>query len=242
MNGPLEGIVVGALDLGEADRLVRLLSASEGRLSVVARGARGSRRRFSGATDLGTKVALTRTRRRGELSAAAALDVLRAPLRARDELERIAYLAYGCELCAAFAPEGAPAEKLYGLLDTWLALTESESGPTVASRCALEAKALTFAGTGPTLLVCAVCGAALSDPAVFDPDAGGGRHAHCGGGESARPVAFRTLKILELLRRTPLADTPAVPVPADGVWLLADFARYQLGRELAARAWWAAVG
>jgi DNA repair protein RecO (recombination protein O) len=238
VNGPIEAIVVGAVDLGEADRLVRFLSADEGRVNAVCRGARSSRRRFAGVTDLGSKVLLTRGRRRSALPSASSVEILRGPNHAREDLERIAMLAYGCELCAALAPEGAPAEKLFGLLDRWLLLTEAEPGPTVASRLALEAKAATFAGIGATLTTCAACGGALHDPVVFDPEAGGGLHARCGGG---RPVRAASLALVEELRRAPLSESPGRPVPADATWLLADYVRHHLGRDLAARGWWAGL-
>jgi DNA repair protein RecO (recombination protein O) len=228
----LEAIVVGAVDLGESDRIVRLLSAEEGRGSVVARGARSSRRRFAGATELGTRVRVGRNRTTG-LPAATALERLDGPNRARSEIERIALLAYGAELCAALAPEGLAAVKLYRLLVRWLEVLEADPRPDDASRVALETKALTFAGLAPALVVCSACRERLTDPAVFDAESGGGLHARCGGGRS---VAVASLWVAEALRRTPLADAPGVPVPDDLRWLLSDFAQHQLGRPLHSRA------
>jgi DNA repair protein RecO (recombination protein O) len=232
----IEGVVVGTTDLGEADRILRLLTAEEGRVAVVARGARRSHKRFAGVGELGTQLRVERGRGKG-LRPIVRVDRLGGPVRARDDLERIALLAYGCELCAALAPEGAPAEKLHQLLLHWLAILEADPRPDRASRVALEAKALTFAGLAPTLVTCAVCGAALGDPAVFDAEAGGGLHARCGGG---RPVAAADLLAIERLRRTPLAETPGLAAPLE--WLLSDFVQHQLGRALASRTWLAALG
>ncbi|HMV65631.1 MAG TPA: recombination protein O N-terminal domain-containing protein, partial [Myxococcota bacterium] len=49
----LDAIVLGHQAIGEADRVVRLLVAGRGRVDAVARGARGSRRRFGGALEAG---------------------------------------------------------------------------------------------------------------------------------------------------------------------------------------------
>jgi DNA repair protein RecO (recombination protein O) len=235
---PIDGIVVGSVDLGEADRILRLLTAEEGRISVVARGARGSKRRFTNMTDLGTQLRVVRGRQSGSLAAILEAERLAGPDRARTELERLSSLAYGCELCSALAPEQGEAPKLHGLLIAWLALLEGPVQPGVASRVALEAKALTFSGLVPALGICVSCGLPLQDPATFDPEAGGGRHARCGPG---RTVPVNTLHYIELLRRTPLSETADMP-EIEEEWLLSDFAQYHLGQELTARAWFESLG
>jgi DNA repair protein RecO (recombination protein O) len=48
----LDGIVVRMTNYGESDRIVEFLTAEEGRVSMIARGARRSRKRFGGALDL----------------------------------------------------------------------------------------------------------------------------------------------------------------------------------------------
>ncbi len=226
-------IVVGGLDLGESDRLVRFLSAEEGRVSLVARRARASRRRFAGLLDLGTRVRIQQRRGQGELKSLVAADRVGGAVRARAELERIALLAWGCELCAALAPEGQAAPKLHRLLEVWLDLLEGDATPGIASRLALEGKALTFVGLAPALVRCSRTRQALDGVVRFVAESGG---AQVGAGSGQR-VDATELKQLDLLRRTPLLQTPTLPAPAGGVrWLLADFAEHQLGRRLRSRA------
>jgi DNA repair protein RecO (recombination protein O) len=228
----LPAIVVGSVDYGEADRIVRLLSAEEGRSAVMAKRARSSQRRFRGALDLGTQVRVHRHRGRGTLPLLTGVDVVRAPRRARGDLDRIALLAYGCEVCAGLAPESHEAPRLFRLLVTWLDLLEGDGLIGAASRIALESKALTFAGLAPALLTCVRCARPLDDPAAFDLEAGGGLHAHCGSG---RAVRADLLGRIEQLRRTPLAETPGRQTDPDTRWLLSDFIRHQLGRDLRSR-------
>jgi len=215
----VEGVVVGVTDFGEAHRVVRLLSAARGRVAVMARGARRSKKRFAGLLDLGTRLRVQLGRGRGSLPVIAEADRLGGPRRARDGLERIALLAYGCELCGALAAEGEPAPKLHRLLEVWLELLEGPAEPGWASVVALEAKALTFAGIAPALTHCCSCGEPLDDPVVFDAASGGGHHARCGGG---RATSAARLARLEVLRRTPLHDTVdpahAVEGPSPLLW------------------------
>jgi DNA repair protein RecO (recombination protein O) len=227
----IAGVVVGHVDLGEADRIIRILTAEEGRIAVVARGARSSRKRFAGLLDLGMRIRVTRARGRGRLARLADAELVAAVDRARTDIERLALLAYGCELAGKLAGEDAPAPKLARLLVVWLELLEGEAQPGVASRQAFEAKALTFAGLLPDLVQCALCSEALdSGTAHFDFETGL-VHPECGSGAS---VSTAGLHALEALRRTPLFDTPGLP-PADVGWLLSDFAQHQVSSELKSR-------
>ena len=228
----IAGVVVGHVDLGEADRIVRILTAEEGRIAVVARGARSSRKRFAGLLDLGMRIRVTRARGRGRLARLADAELVAPVNRARTDIERLALLAYGCELAGKLAGEDVPAPKLARLLVVWLELLEGEALPGSASRQAFEAKALTFAGLLPDLTHCAVCGEAITpaDQPRFDFETGI-VHAECGAGVE---VDATSLTALESLRRTPLFDTPQ-STPSDAGWILCDFAQHQLSSEIRSR-------
>lgn len=225
-------VVIGSADLGEADRLVKLLTPERGRIRVVARHARASRRRFAGVLDAGTR-GLAHLRDRGSgMPVLEQLDREAGPDRARTELDRIALLSYGCEVCGRLAPEEAAAHKLFRLLEVWLALLEATDMPGGASRIALETKALTFAGLAPALVRCAACGEPPSEPMVFDAGSGGAHHARCGGGG---PIDQDSLVEFEALRRTPLADTVGHTLRSGHRWLLSDFVQHQLSDRLNSR-------
>jgi DNA repair protein RecO (recombination protein O) len=228
---PLAAIVVGGVDQGEANRIIRFLTADRGRISAMARGARSSKKRFRGLLDPGTRVRIELRRGRGSLVSVTEMDLVGSPNRVRTELERIALLAWGCEVCSALAPEDHAAPKLFTLLAVWLELLEGEVRPGVASRVALEAKALTFAGLAPVLDRCAHCGEPLDAETLFDLEMGGAVHRHCGTGRAIGPAYAE----LERLRWMPLANTLDQPVPQTP-WMLADFIEHQLGKGLKSRA------
>jgi DNA repair protein RecO (recombination protein O) len=227
----VDAIVVGRSDLGESDRIIRLLTETHGRVSAVARGARRSKKRFAGSLDPGTRLTVTLRKGRGELATLTQATVRRAPNRARTDLYRIAAMLYGCELTAALAPEGGEAERLYRLLDVWLDVLEDVQTVGTAAQIALEPTALTYAGLCPALVHCAVCGEPMVLDGHFDDDAGGALHPWCGVG---RRVSLSWLQSVETLRRTPLRDTVGQPWTGSS-WLIADFARYHIGHPLKAR-------
>ena len=240
-----EAIVLGWVEYRERDRIMRLITPGEGRISALARGARGSRKRFGGALDLGNRLRVQIAPGKGDLWHLREAVPLGAHPRTREALLPMALLTYGCELVAAFAQEASAEPRLFGVLEVYLDVLEELAGlPEMVGatpgalhsllRTALEAKVLTYAGLTPLLVTCAVCGQPLEGACTFDPGVGGGVHAGCGEGERV-DAAF--LRQLELGRRLPLAHTRARSFQAGPVWLLARFAEYHLGHRLRSRSW-----
>ncbi len=230
---PVEAVVLWRHDLGEADRIVRLWVLGQGRVDVVARGARASRKRFAGALDPGTRLRVTWKRGRGELAFLESVDVVGGPKRAREDYDRLVLLAYGCEVAGVLGEAGLDAVKGFGLLLTWLERLEEVTPLPPDLRVAYEAKALTFSGLTPRLVTCAVCGLALEGQVAFDAEAGGGVHLWCGSGPPAQAEA---LAAIEQLRRRPLAEAGSVTLPPGARWLLTDFVEHHARRGLHARA------
>ena len=225
---------VGRTLVGDHHLVVRLLSPEEGKFAVMARGARRSKKRYAGCFELGTDLEIQTSTGRGSLPVVKEVNVLRAPKRARQNLLCLAYLTYGCEICFGLAAECQEAQKLTGLLRAWLALLESEEGPSRASRWAFEAKALTFGGLTPHFLKCARCGAEPEGAMRFSPLHGGALHAHCAEGV---PVTLKDLSILERVRRTPLMETRGLTAKISAPNLLVDFLQHHIGRALKSYSW-----
>lgn len=227
----VEGIVLGHVNYGEADRIIRLLTAEEGRISAMARGARRSKKRFAGMLDLGNRVSLQLTTGKGRLPIITEVNLVQGHPHLRRDLDRISQMTYSCELVGSLAREDHPEQKLFGLLNVALVLLNAATmPPTPVFRWGLEAKALTFAGLTPGLRSCMVCEEAFEDDNLrYNPATGGAVHAHCGSG----PVLSRAwLAQVENARRTPLADLmDLAPVPGP-LWALHDHLGWHIGHSL----------
>jgi recombinational DNA repair protein (RecF pathway) len=163
-------IVVGSLAYGESDRIVRLLLPTRGRLSALARGARGSRRRFQGAVDIGNRIDVEVRKGRGELWSLGAVTLVDARLHVRADHPRLALLAYLCEVAGALATRSTPSPRSSGSSTRRSRCSTTRPAmPTAAFRIGFEAKALTFAGFAPSLQVCVVCGRPLEGPLLCVP-------------------------------------------------------------------------
>ena len=229
-----EGIVVGLVRVGDAHLIVRIMTDTHGVRTVMARGARSSKRRFGGCLEIGTELRIEVVKGKGNLPLLRTVNAIRSPMKAREELGRIAYLSYVCELVPALSSENTQTQKLYRLLQSFLSVLEQESAPVMATRIALEAKALTFAGLCPRLTGCACCGEPLENPVQFSATAGGVVHSRCGTGE---PTTVKDVYSIEDLRRTPLAQTTTMSCPAKNQMTLSRFVEFQIARPLKSLAW-----
>ncbi len=228
-------LVVGSSDYGDADRIVRLLTPSHGRLSALARSARKSVKRFGGALDHGNRVNVALRPGAGTLWHLDEAALVDGRLGARRELATLALFTYATELCAALSREHHPEPRLFGLLDmAGLLLSALSGSPGPLFRPALEAKALTFAGLQPAFLRCAACDGPAEDPMVFAPAGGGANHRRCSPGEGF-PVSVAWLEAVEVGRRTPLKELIDLDAPPGPTEALAEAVEAHMNAPLRSR-------
>ncbi len=232
-----EGIVVGRQDLGESDRILRLLTPDAGRVSVVARGARTARSRWA-ELDVGTRATVHLRPGRGDLEVLVSADVADARVRLRGTLENLTLALHACELIGGLARTAQPEPRLYGLLEMALTLLDAMDGPTGdAFRAGLETKALSFAGFAPVLDACVVCRGPLEPNMLLLVTSASARHAACARPDEGQavPVTGAYCAALEAARRAPLRDLVDTTLPAGPRDAVARGVEHQLGHALHAR-------
>lgn len=233
-HNAIEGVMVGSTAYGDSHLIARLATRSRGKVAVMVRGGRSSKSKFGNHFQLGAHLRVDTKRGRGALVNVSAVSMLSMPIRAREDLIRIAYLAYGCEMISALMIEDHENEKLFLLLLTWLTTLESAGPMGPPWRLAFEAKALTFSGLTPRLDTCVRCGEPLDNAMFFSDAHGGALHPHCGRGVS---VSKACLEQIERLRRTPLGSISNIRLEPAGHGLLYGFFRYQTTRSLNGYSW-----
>lgn len=171
----VDGIVIRVRDFDEADKIAVILTREEGKIQAVAKGARRPRNRFAAAIQLFTymKAQLYRGRNLDTLSQADIADSFR---NLREDLVRMAYATYACELMDALLPERQKHESPFLLLLTSLYLfNEPEMAPEPILR-AYELKLLSMLGFRPSFESCVGCGTTEiygDGPVRFAPALGG---------------------------------------------------------------------
>ena len=236
----LRGVVLRTVDYGESDRVVTLLTADRGKLSAFARGARASRRRFAGALEPFTLVALEARERRGaELVSLESAQVERSFAALRGDLARIACAAYACELARELTREAEPHPDLFHLLCAYLEALDA-APPGAAGLRAFELGALRAAGLGPRLEACARCGEAPAQgPRLrFDPAQGGLLCRRCEpfASPAARSLGAATARALLALDARGAEGVELSPEEArESREALGAFIEHHLGRRLQSR-------
>ena len=235
----MDGIVVGRLDVGEQDRIIRLLTAHLGLVSAWASRARAPRSPYT-TLDLGVRADVgLRARSRadgGDLYTLTGVAVTEARVGIRGQLERLGAAAVACEVAGGLATSQAD-PRLFGCLETALLLLDQHPEPPGDGFVAgLLAKLLTFAGLAPALERCPACGVPPSAPMAWHPSGGGAYHVdHLPPDVAGSPrVDIDALAQLATLRRRPLLDAYLLP---GEVGRMLSLAEAHLGHPLRARAW-----
>jgi DNA repair protein RecO (recombination protein O) len=246
----LTAVVLRAVDYGESDRIVTLLTRERGKVSAFARGARVSRRRFGGALEPFTLLAVEARERSGsDLLGLDSVSVLRAHGAIRGDLARIACAGYASELARELVRDHEPHDELLALLLEYLAALDTAPARPAALR-AFELGALRAAGLMPRLDACASCGGpvAVEERVRFDPGQGGVLCTTCppASVSGARWISASAAGALARLQVAGLAGAEAVglerEIGREARDALGAFIEHHLGRRLAARRFLDEVG
>jgi DNA repair protein RecO (recombination protein O) len=202
-----EGVVLRTMRLGEADRIVTVLTRAHGKVRAVVKGVRRTTSKFGGRLEPLSHLALLcwRGRDLDIVSQAEVLDAFRA---VREELSRLAKAFTVLEVADQMAQEHHPAPRLYDMVVGALRELERSDSPLLVAGFLL--KALALDGSAPLVEVCASCGSE-GELVAFDLLAGGALCRDCRRGRPVSPGA------LDLVRRTlggRLAEVLAEPSSA----------------------------
>ena len=201
-----DGIVLRTQDLGEADRIITVLTRRNGKVRAVGKGVRRTKSRFGARLEPFTHVDLLLYAGRSNLETVTQADSLRAygePLAA--DYPRYTSGVAMLETAERFTPEEKqPAQRQFLLLVGGLrALGEGAHAP----RLVLDAfllRSLAVAGYAPALDECAVCGApdlpSGGGSRVFAVAAGGLTCRSCRPAGAVTPSAHTVALMGALLR------------------------------------------
>ena len=173
----IRGIVLRSVDTREADKILTVLTGEQGKLAVVAKGARSRRSRVTAATQFLAYSEMTLTERRGWqiLSEANTIELFSG---VREDLERLSLASYFAELTDAVTYEDLPAGEILPLLLNALYALGTLHYPPAVVKPAFEVKLMALSGFEPLLDRCAVCGAAEVEEPMLDVVRG---TLHCAG-------------------------------------------------------------
>lgn len=175
MKSKTEAIILGSVNLGEADKLVTFLSPARGRLSGVAKNARKSFRRFGAGLEMFTHSMLVLYEREHQhIVRIESADIIHQASGISSDLSRLAAGAVMIELVREMTPEGDPvcAEPAFRLLSDSIRLLSEAEDPMFLLRI-FEIKFFSILGYQPKLDRCFSCGRYGEGEMIFHAMKGG---------------------------------------------------------------------
>ncbi|MBQ6540026.1 MAG: DNA repair protein RecO [Oscillospiraceae bacterium] len=177
------GLVLRETEYKESSRILTVLTGTEGKLTVSARGAKRKGSKTASATQFLSYSQMTLYRGRDNhwtLTEAAGIELFEG---LREELERLSLGAYFAEVMENVSDEDAPNPEILALgLNSLYALSENLR-PAEVIKAGFELKMMALAGFEPMLEGCSVCGEMMPEKCRLDL-VGGLIYCHkCGGAD-----------------------------------------------------------
>lgn len=246
MHLTTKGLVLRETRYKEADRILTLLTADQGKITVKARGALRKGSRIGAAAQPLCYSEFTMFGNRGRWTADEGCSVEQF-LGLREDIAQLALGAYFAELLDTVCPEDVPAPRTLSLaLNALYALSRGLYGPDHV-KAVFELSLLCMEGFAPEVEVCGVCGRENVEEPMFSPVSGMVHCRECGsvvmGGSAALDResldAMRYIAVSEPKR----AFSFVIPEESEGRLCRAceSFVRRQLDKNFYSLDYWKSV-
>lgn len=229
-----QGVVLRSIKLGEADKIVTVMTQGSGKLRAVAKGIRKTTSRFGARLEPFTHVSLMLYHGRGQLDTITQAEIIAPHMAIREDLGLFAAGETMLEAVDKVAEEHERNVRLVVLLLAGLRALEARPADPSAVAESFMLKLLSLSGFHPSLTACAVCGA--KDPQLFSAGLGGAICANCAE-SGVVPVSREVLDHLAGLAVVDLADAGRMVdtdarIRKESRGLLYGFAEYYLERRM----------
>ena len=226
------GIVLRTHKLGEADRIVTLITQDSGKVRAVAKGVRRTSSRFGSRLEPMSHVQVQLYRGR-ELDIVNQVELIEIFTQTRAHLEATTDGLAMCEMVDQLAHDRSPTPHLYRMLVGALRQLNTKFQPLILP--ALQFRLLAEEGVGPCVDRCVVCGC-VEGLVAYDVSASGAQCQAHRRGVSATPAALSVIqdilggRIAVQLRR----DDISAPVMHEVVMLARQAMEHHLERRIRA--------
>lgn len=206
----VEGIVIRTMDYGEGDKIITLFTELNGKVGVMARGAKKVKSRHAAVTQLFTYGVYTYYKGSGMASLNDG-EIIQSFYPLRSDIMKTAYSAYIVEWLDRVLDEKDASAYLFFQLKGALVAIEQDKDPQIISHL-FELKMLQITGYTPVFNGCISCGVS-SNLHHFSPDSGGVLCSTCSPThEHLIILTDKTLKLLRLFQKMDLTNVGSIQV------------------------------
>ncbi len=230
---PTPAIVIGRINLGEADRILTLLTPDYGKLRVSIRGVRKIKSRLAGHVELFSQVQLMLAKGKS-LDVVTSADLIHSLDGILDQPERLELAYLMASMFDRLSLEGEAQPELYALGEEFLAALES-GGETPLLELGLKLRLLAVLGYQPELSHCVICHRSDESSVYYlSPEKGGLVDESCGVAGGYR-FDQKAIKLWRLALSLPLVRLKeiegATDLARDSLDLCDQFYEYHFGRR-----------
>ena len=196
------GLVIKEQSIGEADRLITVLTAQYGLVRAFSRGAKKTKSKKLAATSLMAYADFTFVKTKDAYSVEDA-QVKEVFFELRQDVEKMALAQYFCELAYEFCDEEYESEEVLRLFLNALWLLKSNKKTPLFVKSVTEMRLMSLSGYMPALLGCDKCGEYESATMYFSAENG---KIYC---ENCLPVCQRyciNASVIQAMRYVTLSD------------------------------------
>jgi DNA repair protein RecO (recombination protein O) len=234
-----QGIILRTHKLGEADRIITILTSTHGRVSAVAKGVRKTKSKFGCRLEPFTHVDLLLYKGRN-LDIVTQAEIINSFAGIRDSFERISYGSAMLDLVNKVAIEEERDIPLYNLLLKSLQVLSRSNKNLRLLLIAFDIKLMAISGYKPKLERCVICEAKLGVSMRFSFEWGGLACSECAGADrNSIAVTPATVDLFIRLLRLPLdaiVDLDVIARIEDELYLLMrDYVTYYIQSKLKSR-------
>ncbi|MBE6530238.1 MAG: DNA repair protein RecO [Ruminococcaceae bacterium] len=208
----IDGLIIRTRDMGDHDRYLTVLTAAEGRITLLAKGGRGLRGAQVPVSQLYT-YANFEFYQRGAFKILKGGNAIESFYGLSEDLDRLNLAAYFCEVAYELSDDGEPAGDLLRLALNSLHAVSRNLYPQKQIKGAFEIRAAALSGYAPDLSGCRTCKKTQSHLFYLDVMNGSLICPEClsrAGGAVKTGAYADELREAEILSRMPAASVAAV--------------------------------
>ena len=228
------------IDYGDSDLIITFFTLERGKISVIAKAAKKSKKRFAGLLELFSVLQLVYSSGRGKglpVLQEAALEKSFPGI--RGNVEKTAYASYWAELINAWLEENDSQLPLYHLFEYALQALDTGVMPASGVSLIFQMRFMAMSGLGPNLSRCLGCNKTLEEmgpsPWFFVLPKGGIACSRCScGGDKAIRLSKGTVKQLVWAAAGDLDKAGRIRfcsrAVTEGIQFMETFVPYYLGK------------
>ena len=227
-----DAIIIGRTDYGEADRILRIITPTEGKQAAIAKGTRRLKSRSGGHLELFGEVSLMLVPGRN-MEVVASASVTWYPHDLAGDFDRLGLAFMAATMIDRLMEENHPQPEIYYCLSEALhALNDGAGG--VYFELWFKLRLVRLLGYQPELRVCATCGGRAVDGHYwFSAEKGGIVDETCRNSID-QAISQPAIKLWRLLLEEPYATirtiTKGLELAEESIEICNEFYRYHLGR------------